>query len=252
MTVKCSNSEGGCRWEGELRELDKHVTKCTSELHPCKYASVGCKVKVVKTKLGSHEESCTTEHLKMALKRVESLTTQLKAMELKVAASSPAARTPQVVVKTPPVVFKMANFSDYVSQVHGKWDSPPVYTHPEGYKFYLQICTVAQSISAHAYLMHGENDDNLIWPFRGVVTFKVLNQDVDTKHKVGQAKFMQQRPTEKNRRVTAAQGKSVGGWGVNNLLRFSDSDFLSYTRRNSLYLQVCSIEASVDNKPWLL
>ena len=271
--VKCSNHEGGCSWEGELRELDKHLTECSSELHACKYATIGCKTKLTEGKLPSHEDSCATKHLKMAVEKVnsltdqlkgmqekvDSLTTQLKAMEVKVNSQAtqleklekpktpskpPLASAPSI-VHMPPVIFKIRQ------PFYSKQDSPPVYSHHQGYKFYLQVKNNGNADSVYAYLMHGENDDTLNWPFRGIVTFQLLNQDVDAGHKKGEAKFLQSRPTAKNRRVDAAQGKSQDGWGVDVMVGSHDGDRLSFWRDGYIYLRVCSIEV-FDNKPWLM
>ena len=37
-------------------------------------------------------------------------------------------------------------------------------------------------VSVFVYLMKGDNDDSLTWPFTGTVTFELLNQMVDKNH----------------------------------------------------------------------
>jgi len=225
--VKCSNKEGGCSWEGELRELQPHTSKCTTEMVPCKYASVGCKTKVLKKNLSSHEEACTVEHLKMAIEKVNELSSDIKALKLKCQAVS--------AVKTLPVTFKMTGFEHH-RRSRTIWDSPPFCTHSRGYKLYLRVNNFGsdghgnKSIAVKVCLQHGEYDDELIWPFSAVVSFWLLNQDNNVSHKFGSAKFMERRESEKNTRVSAAVGKSTAGWGVNDLLLYSEPDFLSYVQ----------------------
>lgn len=242
MKVKCCNWEDGCTWEGELSDMEKHLMKCDSERYPCTYASLGCDVQVMKKNLAEHEKSCAAEHLKLALKKVKSLSLQLKSVEAKLA-NAIAVRN----AATPfPIIFKITDFAARVV------DSPPVYSHPRGYKLYLQVYAMGLGITVTACLMHGEFDDELIWPFKGTVTFKMLNQDADADHRLAKAKFQQGRLTEKNKRVSAAQGKSNSGWGVTDMLKFSDADFASFTRGKCIYLEVTSIEVAPENKPWLI
>ena len=248
LQVKCSNDVGGCAWEGELREMEAHVTKCTTELITCKYSSVGCKVKVLKKNLTSHEEDCTTKHLKLAMERVESLTKRVQALEQKQQGA---------LVNTPPVVFKMDRFT-YHKNSRTLWESPPFFSHPRGYKIYLQVNTFGmdgrgqKTISVKVCLMHGCNDDNLVWPFKGTVIFHLMNQDSDVNHRLGRAKFLERRESEKNRRVSAAQGKSVAGWGVNDILVPTDPDFWCYVQSDCLYIRVSEVEVGLANRPWLL
>lgn len=64
-----------------------------------------------------------------------------------------------------------------------KWFSEPFYTHLGGYKMCLGIvsngCGDGQSthVSMHIYLMRGEYDDQLTWPFQGTITIQLLKQD---------------------------------------------------------------------------
>ncbi len=61
-------------------------------------------------------------------------------------------------------------------------------THPEGYK--LTICVDANSnnkyngnhISVWVYLMRGEYDDQLEFPFKGTITYELLNQLENNNH----------------------------------------------------------------------
>ena len=44
-------------------------------------------------------------------------------------------------------------------------------------------------VSVFAYLMKGDNDDSLTWPFTGTVTFELLNQLEDENHHKKTARF---------------------------------------------------------------
>jgi TNF receptor-associated factor 4 len=240
LRVRCNNRDHGCQWEGELRALEKHFTECSKELIPCKYQSIGCKIKVVKSELSSHEEACTEKHLKMAVEQVKLLTQQRSVIS----------------VNLLPIVMKMSGFAQHrISK--SLWDSQPFYTSPKGYKLYLQVNVFgtgysSECIAARVCLMCGDHDDNLVWPFRGTVNFRLLNQDQDSDHIAGEAKFLERKESLKNRRVSAAEGKSVVGWGSRDMLQFSDPHFTRYVQKDCVYFSVDKVEVSVLNKPWLI
>ena len=62
------------------------------------------------------------------------------------------------------------------------WFSKPFYTHPHGYKMCLKVAVngrrkgAGTHISVYVYLMRGEFDDHLRWPFQGQVTVQLINQ----------------------------------------------------------------------------
>ena len=59
--------------------------------------------------------------------------------------------------------------------------SPPFYEYEQGYKMLLHVFMNGQQsarathISVYAHLMKGEYDDDLDWPFEGIITVELLN-----------------------------------------------------------------------------
>ena len=68
------------------------------------------------------------------------------------------------------------------------WYSPPFYTGPGGYKMCLVVYAngvgdgAGTHVSVYVYLMRGEHDDKLTWPFRGDVIIHLMNQNRDKGH----------------------------------------------------------------------
>ena len=68
------------------------------------------------------------------------------------------------------------------------WFSDPVYSYFGGYKMSLNVVANGYGdgegthVSVYIYLMQGENDDNLAWPFRGTIKVSLLNQLEDGQH----------------------------------------------------------------------
>ena len=64
------------------------------------------------------------------------------------------------------------------------WYSPPYYTHLHGYKMCVRVW-LGQSLTVlhvYSYLLRGEYDAGLKWPFRGTVVVQLLNQLSDDNH----------------------------------------------------------------------
>lgn len=87
----------------------------------------------------------------------------------------------------PPVDFTMLNFQQH--KMDGDiWVSPSFYTHPKGYRICLGVCAngyrdgEGSHISLYMYLLWGEFDNYLKWPFQGDATVQLLNQLEDKRH----------------------------------------------------------------------
>ena len=82
---------------------------------------------------------------------------------------------------TPPFYFTLHNVK-YHMQEDLKWISPPFYSHAGGYKMCILVYANGQGsrkgthLSLFLALMRGEYDDQLQWPFRGVVTIQTCIQ----------------------------------------------------------------------------
>ena len=101
----------------------------------------------------------------------------------------------------------------------------PFYTAQGGYKMTLRVdpngvgSGKGTHISAYIYLMKGENDHNLPFPFNGIFTIKLLNWKQDTGHEVKSVLFGEATPLESRQQVTTGQMATGQGY-----------DFLSHTK----------------------
>ena len=83
----------------------------------------------------------------------------------------------------PPCEFTMTEYSGH-KRDHERWYSPPFYTGPGGYKLCLGVDCYTdrkQHMSLYVYLMRGEYDDRLKWPFCGDITVQLVNLIGDQK-----------------------------------------------------------------------
>ena len=90
-------------------------------------------------------------------------------------------------VFVPPPTFIMTNFSHHKDSGEW-WHSPPFYSHIGGYKMCLRVVAngwgvgMGTHVSVFNYLMRGEYDNELLWPFRGEITFQLINRRADEGH----------------------------------------------------------------------
>ena len=86
-----------------------------------------------------------------------------------------------------PFSFTMKSF-EHRKRQKVIWFSPAFYTHSCGYKMQLRVDAngTQDGENTHAsvfvYLMKGDFDDELTWPFQGHVTVQILNQLEDSNH----------------------------------------------------------------------
>ena len=136
--------------------------------------------------------------------------------------------------------FIMTNF-----QVHKKrddhWVSRPFYTHSQGYKMCLRVTANGQGsgkgthITVAVYLMKGEFDDQLEWPFRGNITIQLLNQQENSGH---YTKTIFQAKAVRSSSEGSTGEKYICGWGI--------SKFQSHSELHQRYLQNDSLRFHVS------
>ena len=137
--------------------------------------------------------------------------------------------------------------------------SPAFYTSHLGYKMCISVYAIGDGegkgthVSVYAYLMKGENDDYLPWPFTGTVTIDLLNQLVDKNHHSISITFTSD--NECSQRVMSKEETLSSGWG--NQIYISHSDLGHNTAKNCQYLKDDRLyfRISVDTKsstPWLI
>ena len=208
--VYCSHKSKGCEWRGELRELDKHLNSapptdkslkgCPFTVIKCPLNHTGCEVKLSRREMKEHVNNELLQHVLKQTSLVQKLTRdnesrlqaadkerqQLKQSVIELqgklekleGAQRVASHTGQPIG---PVEFTMTNFEQHKNDE--EWYSPPFYTHPHGYKMCLCVWPngfgdgEGTYLGVTVHLMRGEFDDHLKWPFRGDITYVLLDQE---------------------------------------------------------------------------
>ena len=94
-----------------------------------------------------------------------------------------------IVVGIPPYYITLCNFQD-TKEKNGHITIPPMYTHSDGYKFYLSLRPNGPLLSdgrgthvaVYVYSLIGDHDDKLKFPARFTITLELLNQHRDQDH----------------------------------------------------------------------
>ena len=142
-----------------------------------------------------------------------------------------------------PVEFTMTNFNQYQDDKH--WYSPPFYTHPHGYKMCLRVTPKGWGyhkgthLGVAIYMMRGEFDDQLKWPFRGNITYQLMNQEEDKDHVVKTVYFNENTGDHVAGRVTGRE-RSSNGRGRADVHSFSELE-PKYLKNNCIKLCITKV-----------
>ena len=209
----------------QRKYIEKHVSNdCPLTLVDCAFKHIGCSVRLPQTDMPAHIAESVGTHLllqatsyKQVVSRLEKENKKLKhdnnllhqkLDEQQQQINKLTEDLQAFLIGTPlaPVEFTMFEFDTY--RLEGtSWFSSPFYTHPEGYKMYLEIDANGYNegegtyVSMYISLMCGEFDNQLHWPFRGNVTIHLLSQMGDEEHYTDVLSFDSDTPERYTRRV---------------------------------------------------
>ena len=235
--------------------LDDHIATCPKTIIPCDYSNVGCKKEMKREEQDSHNQESVNEHLQLAVKTVDALKSDIKAIKtasaeiesIKADVEALQAKQ-QACVK----VFKITQF-ELKKNNNETWNSPAFYTSPGGYKMKLRVYTNGRNESSHGYIscytlfVAGDNDDTLEWPFTGKVTIELLNQLYDEHHRKHVYYYDEKVPE------IARQRDNDIGYGKPLFVSHEQLDIRGrcmYLKDDTLYFRI-SVSATSVTRPWL-
>ena len=273
--VYCSHKSKGCEWRGELRELDKHLNSdppadkslegCPFTVISCPLSHTGCEVKLPRRDVKIHVNSDLLGHFMKQTTLVLTLYTQLQSvnaelqtvkgekqyLEQQVRKQEEEIKLLQEAQRVTSntghpigsVEITMTNFKQHKNDV--VWDSSPFYTHPHGYKMCLCVCPKGVGngngthLSVFFHMMRGEFDDQLKWPFRGDITYQLVDQEGDKDHIKQVVQFDDHIPDRVTKRISEGERNSAG-WGHFTLLPLSDLQ-PKYLKNDCIKLRIVKV-----------
>ena len=241
MKIPCPND--GCDEEIERCDIPQHRQKCLFESVACKYVSIGCIEKVLRNDLEKHHDD-SQQHLQLAIDIVHQQEMTIKSLK---------AQQPST-----PMTLKIAGF-DKLKKSSEMFHTSTFYTSLGGYKMCIRVHPNGNGdgkgthVSVYAYLLRGENDDHLPWPFTGTVTVELLNQLDDRDHHFDEFAFP---PDHKASQRVVKEERASTGNGTPRYISHSDLGYntaknCQYLKDDCLYFRV-KVDAESTSKPWLV
>ena len=166
------------------------------------------------------------------------------------------ARTIPIAAQTYLNAFKFTKYAEHKSN-NDHMFSPPFYSSPGGYKLCIKVYANGTGkgkgthLSVYAYLMRGDNDDHLSWPFTGTVEVKLLNQTKDGCH---HSKSIEFEKSDDVKRVEHGDRASTG-YGYPKHILQSSLDYQArfnrqFLKDDCLYFRM-TVDCKSTPKPWL-
>ena len=223
--LPCPNK---CNQNIAPHELVNHVVRdCPLTIVKCDF---GCQTKLARKDIPTHNKENLIEHVCLQQKQLMQLQKDIREkrhenINLRHVIENQDCNTQRILKAhqekleemsysgTLPITFSMEDFERHKLD-DSCWFSPPFYTHTHGYKLYLKVCANGAAsvkgthISLYVYLMRGDFDDTLTWPFEGRITVQLLNHLEDRNHCTNVFKFTCGRDPKKSSRVTESEQDS--------------------------------------------
>ena len=230
--VPCPNTE--CTLTMERGRVEEHVAnECVHTIVACQYSNIGCTQREKRKDIKTHEEDDKV-HLHLSLQKIAQLDNAVKEMSVQINGKKC-------------LTFNVKGFTKK-QQASENTFSEPFYTVPNGYLMRLEVYANGYSegkgthVSVYTRLLDVSYKDQLKWPFRGTVTFELLNQLADDKHKKDVVEYTDD--------LSARLGG--GGWGCPYFIRHSELHHNPAT--NMQYLaddDILHFRLTVQEKQWL-
>ena len=235
---------------------------CPMEFVECEYKMLGCS-ELVRRKAIEEHTADDKYHLRMAMKaQVAMFSCMYSAISISFKSKPDVSLLPltfrpwlqntPTCYPRPPWVIKMEGFQEKKER-NEVWFSDPVHSHFGGYKCSLRVDANGllhgkdTHVSAFIYLMSGDNDDNLKWPFKGTIKVSLLNQLEDGQHLTKEPWS----PHRKCERVRGERAENKDSWGLPQFASYEDLSYhgeknRQFLKDNTLFFRFESFEVTVD------
>ena len=254
-TFRCPN---GCGTAPSRRGFNQHLEECPEQLVHCKFSILGCDAVLPRKSMESHVATSAEHSTEFLLQHVVKLTDLVSQLCAKSGVSNSLEQKTWLMNKilqkepVPPWVIKMEGFQKKEEE-NEEWFSDPVYSHFGGYKMRLRVDANGDGdgkgthVSVFVYMMRGDNDDHLKWPFKGTLKVSLLNQLEDGQHHTRELWSPSHNvPETFCRRVTEGE-RAKNGWGYHQFIHHQDLIYkvvknCQYLKDDTLFFRVDRFE----------
>ena len=180
--VNCTYHSVGCKVQVRCKDLPAHIANNLAVHMSLQQEAMSKELDQLKTRLTEQEE----RYIEVVDKLQQSYA-HIRMLEGEVDRLKSEHFSFHSHLKVAPISLFLADFTTK-RKSNQTWKSTPFYTHPRGYKMCLKIFPngngVGQDthVSVFIYLMRGEFDIHLKWPFQGSIVVRLLNQNDSKKY----------------------------------------------------------------------
>ena len=176
-----------CGVQVPRQDVPSHTDECPLVPLDCDFAMFGCVVNVARKDMPEHLQWNIVQHMSLLARTHAKLTFEHASLklelenkneiieELREKTSEQQGRIEDLCeLAIPPIKFVIHDFSRFKDE-NNVWRSPPFYTHPRGYKLCLHAYEEQGKLATYLYLMKGEYDNDLPFPFCPIFTVEVIS-----------------------------------------------------------------------------
>ncbi|XP_064384820.1 TNF receptor-associated factor 4-like [Halichondria panicea] len=197
-----------------------------------------------------NEISAQNKYIKIDLKSLKEENSKLR-QELSLLTNQVRTEVTDVLARAsfpliPSAVLVMTDFQHHKKN-SDEWLSPPVYTHHQGYKLRLGVYANGHGVgegshvAVSVYIIKGEFDNYLKWPFRGVIWFRLLDQVKGEEHRCGSNTYDEKVSGRLCGR--AREGEQLSGLGLNKFIAILKLE-PKYLKNDTLHFQIHKMQLS--------
>ena len=250
--VMCANN---CGEPLQRKNVDNHLNStCPLEVVNCSFSYAGCEERLPRKDMPAHINESLAVHMSLQAvshqRQLEKLETQNQKLETRIqklekeVLSADSESFIHAHLRILPVTIVMNGFSEKKKQKKS-WKSEPFYTHPRGFKMFLNITSNGDGdgenthVSVYVYIMRGEFDNQLDWPFRGSIVFKLLDQEEkeeEEREDYQTVLSFLNSGEQSNSRVTNGNSSRFG-WGRPNFISHEEVHS-KYLKDDTLYFEI--------------
>ena len=254
QVIKCRFSYAGCEVESQRQHMQTHLEE-NVRVHLSK---VSCRTKQQRSQINALQHRIEQQEQELEkykgqtdckLEKQQSMNEQ---QQKQIVALMSALQRVALDMKKPlaPVFVPLPDIVMTDFEKHKKadesWYSSPFYSHIGGYKMCLGVYANGYGnskdthVSVFVYLMRGEYDDQLKWPFRGDITIQLLNQSRDEGHWEKTVYFDDRADNEAG---TVVGQKGGTGWGYKQFIAHTNlnTENKEYLKNNCLKFRISKI-----------
>ena len=187
QVVDCDFSYAGCNEKLQRQDMENHIEK-NAQKHLALIAAASMKLSQDFEQKLQEQRDIFQEQLHLMKQDLQQKDTQIQALnEEMIEMKTQIGKLQDKLQSFPPFLFTLSNFTE-LKETMKSWDSPPMYTHPCGYKFCIVVFPHGDyegrqtHVSVCIRTLPGKFDATLQWPAKFTITLQLLNQHRDQDH----------------------------------------------------------------------